>query len=307
MLFAEKLLVLRKQKNMSQDDLAEVLEVSRQSISKWESGQSMPDTLKLIKISEVFDVTIDQLLKNELSIESQQPLEIEESETNTEEPSDPVSQPSKASLDYQIMTVNGTSKDRGYYVVEVEEDGYPYDVIISSGERSTGGYDIQIMSVDYDGSLLTITVDETAPGPTDMVTEALTYPSCAIELSILPDEIKVVTTAGEELKCLDTKLGDSAIEDGWLCVIEEGTGEVMLKTFVYENADGTYKYINVKSTTTSWGATTWNDVVKGSGTADTRDDVAAAAEEFGSCGFVLLPNDYQTVYTVEEFTAGKAF
>lgn len=81
MLFAEKLLVLRKQKNMSQDNLAEVLEVSRQSISKWESGQSMPDTLKLIKISEVFDVTIDQLLKNELSIESQQPLEIEESET----------------------------------------------------------------------------------------------------------------------------------------------------------------------------------------------------------------------------------
>ena len=116
-----------------------------------------------------------------------------------------------------------------------------------------------------------------------------------------------MTTAGEELKCLDTELGDSAIEDGWLCVIEEGTGEVLLKTFVYENADGTYKYINVKSTTTSWGATTWNDVVKGSGTADTRDDVAAAAEEFGSCGFVLLPNDYQTVYTVEEFTAGKAF
>lgn len=232
---------------------------------------------------------------------------IEESETNTEETSDPVSQPSKASLVYQIMTVNGTSKDRGYYVVEVEEDGYPYDVIISSGEQSTGGYDIQIMSVDYDGSLLTITVEETAPGPTDMVTEAFTYPSCAIELSILPDEIKVVTTAGEELKCLDTKLSDSAIEDGWLCVIEEGTGEVMLKTFVYENADGTYKYINVESTTTSWGATTWNDVVRGSGTADTRDDVAAAAEEFGSCGFVLLPNDYQTVYTVEEFTAGKAF
>ena len=232
---------------------------------------------------------------------------IEESEADAEAPSDSVSQPSKASLDYQIMTVNGTSKDRGYYVVEVEEDGYPYDVIISSGEKSTGGYDIQILSVDFDGSLLTITVEETEPGPTDMVTEALTYPCCAIELSLLPDEIKVVSTAGDELKNLDTNLSDSAIEDGWLCVIEDGTGEVMLKTFVYENADGTYKYINVKSTTTSWGATTWNDVVKGSGTADTRDDVAAAAEEFGSCGFVLLPNDYQTVYTVEEFTAGKAF
>ena len=232
---------------------------------------------------------------------------IEESEADAEAPSDSVSQPSKASLDYQIMTVNGTSKDRGYYVVEVEEDGYPYDVIISSGEKSTGGYDIQILSVDYDGSLLTIMVEETEPGPTDMVTEALTYPCCAIELSLLPDEIKVVSTAGDELKNLDTNLSDSAIEDGWLCVLEEGTGEVMLKTFVYENADGTYKYINVKSTTTSWGATTWNDVVKGSGTADTRDDVAAAAEEFGSCGFVLLPNDYQTVYTIEEFTAGKAF
>ena len=232
---------------------------------------------------------------------------IEEFESDTEAPSDSVSQPSKAAFDYRIMTVNGTSKDRGYYVVEVEEDGYPYDVIISSGEKSTGGYDIQILSVDYDGSLLTITVEETEPGPTDMVTEALTYPCCAVELSILPDEIKVVTTAGDELKNLDTSLSDSAIEDGWLCVLEDGAGEIMRKTYVYENADGTYKYINVESTTTSWGASTWNDVVKGSGTADTRDDVVAAAEDFGSCGFVLLPNDYQTVYTIEEFTAGKAF
>jgi transcriptional regulator with XRE-family HTH domain len=62
--FSEKLLTLRKAKNLTQEQLAEKLEVSRQSVSKWESGQAVPELEKIIALSAVFDVTTDYLLKS---------------------------------------------------------------------------------------------------------------------------------------------------------------------------------------------------------------------------------------------------
>lgn len=59
---AEKIYELRTKQNLSQGDLADLLEVSRQSISKWETGSSVPDLDKLIKLSEVFHVTLDELV-----------------------------------------------------------------------------------------------------------------------------------------------------------------------------------------------------------------------------------------------------
>jgi len=61
--FAEKLLTLRKAKGLTQEQLAEKLEVSRQSVSKWESAQAVPELEKLVAMSTVFDVTTDYLLK----------------------------------------------------------------------------------------------------------------------------------------------------------------------------------------------------------------------------------------------------
>ncbi|NMS90688.1 helix-turn-helix transcriptional regulator [Clostridioides difficile] len=72
---SEKILKLRKSNNLSQENLAEQLNVSRQSISKWETGQSIPETEKLITLSEIFNVTIDYLLK---------PSEIDEISIRTE-------------------------------------------------------------------------------------------------------------------------------------------------------------------------------------------------------------------------------
>ena len=66
MTFNEKLSKLRKTSGMSQEDLAERLDVSRQSISKWEIGDSIPETDKVILLSEIFNVTTDYLLKDEL-------------------------------------------------------------------------------------------------------------------------------------------------------------------------------------------------------------------------------------------------
>ena len=61
----EKIYKLRTERNLSQGDLSEILEVSRQSVSKWENGAATPDLDKIIKLSEVFGITIDELVKNE--------------------------------------------------------------------------------------------------------------------------------------------------------------------------------------------------------------------------------------------------
>lgn len=62
--FGEKLLALRKNERMSQEALAEKLTTSRQAISKWENGQGFPETERLLKISNVFNVSVDYLLKS---------------------------------------------------------------------------------------------------------------------------------------------------------------------------------------------------------------------------------------------------
>lgn len=61
--FSEKLLTLRKGKDLTQEQLAEKMDVSRQSISKWEGGQAVPELEKIVALSEIFDVTTDYLLK----------------------------------------------------------------------------------------------------------------------------------------------------------------------------------------------------------------------------------------------------
>lgn len=71
MTFSEKLLLLRRKKGLSQEQLAEMLDVSRQSVSKWESQQTLPEPSKIILISEIFEVSIDQLLKDDLSVVDQ--------------------------------------------------------------------------------------------------------------------------------------------------------------------------------------------------------------------------------------------
>lgn len=66
MILADKIILLRKKMGWSQEQLAEQLDISRQSVSKWESGASIPDLDKIIKISKLFGVSTDYLLKDEL-------------------------------------------------------------------------------------------------------------------------------------------------------------------------------------------------------------------------------------------------
>lgn len=66
MLLSEKIMSLRKRNGWSQEELAQQLGVSRQSVSKWESMASMPDIQKIMAMSELFGVSTDYLLKDEL-------------------------------------------------------------------------------------------------------------------------------------------------------------------------------------------------------------------------------------------------
>lgn len=67
MTFGEKLAQLRRENNYTQEQLAEILQVSRQSISKWESGLSFPETDRLIKIGRLFSCSMDYLLNDDVT------------------------------------------------------------------------------------------------------------------------------------------------------------------------------------------------------------------------------------------------
>lgn len=85
MIFKEKLLELRKQKGWSQEELGYKLDVSRQTISKWESGQSSPEMEKLVKLSEIFEISLDDLIKGikiETKIDKSQSVEENKEDKN---------------------------------------------------------------------------------------------------------------------------------------------------------------------------------------------------------------------------------
>lgn len=69
MIFADKLIQLRKKAGWSQEELAEQMNVTRQSVSKWEGAQSVPDLEKIIRLSQLFGVSTDYLLKDEIEVE----------------------------------------------------------------------------------------------------------------------------------------------------------------------------------------------------------------------------------------------
>lgn len=71
MTFPEKLFSLRKANKMSQEDLADILDVSRQAVQKWEAGASSPDMRNLLAISKHFEISLDVLLKDEYGLQDE--------------------------------------------------------------------------------------------------------------------------------------------------------------------------------------------------------------------------------------------
>ncbi len=72
MSFAENLRMIRKERNITQEQLADMLDVSRQAVSKWESGVGYPETDKLLIISKELNVSLDYLLKEESNVSQEE-------------------------------------------------------------------------------------------------------------------------------------------------------------------------------------------------------------------------------------------
>ena len=66
MILADKIMNLRKKAGWSQEELAEQLNVTRQSVSKWEGARAVPDMEKVVQMSRIFGVSTDYLLKDEI-------------------------------------------------------------------------------------------------------------------------------------------------------------------------------------------------------------------------------------------------
>lgn len=74
MSIGERISTLRKERSLSQGQLADALEVSRQAVSKWENDQASPDTLKLIKLAEVLDTEVEYLATGRKPVYEEPPI-----------------------------------------------------------------------------------------------------------------------------------------------------------------------------------------------------------------------------------------
>ncbi|WP_225049956.1 helix-turn-helix domain-containing protein [Priestia megaterium] len=83
----EQLQKLREQKNMSREELAQEMNVSRQAVYKWENNKGYPDIENLIKLSDLYNITLDELIKGDRSF--QKKIVINEKKNNIEDLSDP--------------------------------------------------------------------------------------------------------------------------------------------------------------------------------------------------------------------------
>ena len=74
MKLSEKIAYLRKKNGMSQEKLSELLNVSRQAVSRWENGTSLPDAANIVQLSKLFSVTADYLLNDDYESDYDVPL-----------------------------------------------------------------------------------------------------------------------------------------------------------------------------------------------------------------------------------------
>ena len=224
--------------------------------------------------------------------------------------------------DYEYTILNSSDstipmhKNRGFYIDSEEESGDTCYFIICSGQKSTGGYGISITDLGMNGNRLYIVVEETSPAPGDMVTEAIEYPYCVLELDKMPESYEVINTAGkyfsyilepnmedeETREIIESLRGDGyQIPDGYCAVLRGGSGEITYATYVYCRDDGTYDYIHVTSRSVSWGSPFSENMLDSSGTKDTREEIVETAREHNSCQFMILPGDYRNVYSINDF------
>ncbi|WP_066889163.1 helix-turn-helix domain-containing protein [Clostridium nigeriense] len=153
---SEKLQLLRKKNGFSQEELADRLGISRQAISKWESGQSIPDLNKLITLSELYNVTVDSLVKDSDEYEILQSTNKDNKEQQDNKNTQIIINLNKNSMEYEyksnktllglpLIHINigrGIRKAKG--VIAIGNISYG---IISLGFLSIGAISFGLMSI----------------------------------------------------------------------------------------------------------------------------------------------------------------
>ena len=109
--------------------------------------------------------------------------------------------------EYSVMKTEyygeGIRKNRGYYLDTLDEPNAPYFIFICSGEKSTGGYSIEVSDILVnDQGEMTVVVEETSSNG-GMVTEAFTAPYCGVTLKECPADVKVVDIYGNQFDCIN--------------------------------------------------------------------------------------------------------
>ena len=114
---------LRRQNGMSQEELVDRLGISRQSVSKWESGQSQPEIEKLLQLSELFHVSTDYLLKEDTMPEviDVTPVQEQTAETEPEEAETVYKDPMEEWKETLKKTFRTETNEEGYYILRAEE------------------------------------------------------------------------------------------------------------------------------------------------------------------------------------------
>lgn len=105
---SEKIMKLRKTRGLSQEELADMLDVTRQSVSKWESGQSIPDIQKIVQLSQLFGVTTDYLLGDDederLPQEAEKPVAVKVRTIRREEAQEFMARAKANGMRYAVAT-----------------------------------------------------------------------------------------------------------------------------------------------------------------------------------------------------------
>ena len=109
--------------------------------------------------------------------------------------------------EYSVMKTEyygeGIRKNRGYYLDTLDEPDAPYFIFVCSGEKSTGGYSIEVSDILVnDRGEMTVVVEETSSSG-GMVTEAFTAPYCGVTLKECPADVKVVDIYGNQFDCIN--------------------------------------------------------------------------------------------------------
>lgn len=124
--FAKKLSDLRKSKGLSQEELAEALYVTRQAISKWENGSSIPDIVNIKAIADYFKVSVDVLLDDDVDL----PINVDNNKDNS------IKENNKTNDDFNDFVFGDNNTEEDNELINADKFEISRDVVVLTSANS---------------------------------------------------------------------------------------------------------------------------------------------------------------------------